>query len=232
MVIGIRVDDVLYYAYVERSIGYVETKGEAIGVARTAHGPSGLDATVLQWEGLWVTLVTALREGQREVIALEVGPALEEADVAKRLSRRLRELASLLPQDSPPVSATALRSLPLRALMAARADLVEVPEALPDESSHRLAFLVDALTYVQATERGVSPATAIAEARGISVRTAEGRIRRARVLGLLTDVNSPRERSLLTEEAQRQIAAAKELPRRIREQWSKAAQKRHKEERK
>lgn len=48
-------------------------------------------------------------------------------------------------------------------------------------------FLADALAYDAAVKAGLPPARAIAERRGISERTAQGRIAKAERLGFLTD---------------------------------------------
>jgi hypothetical protein len=191
-------------------MSYVALPTDLTGVARVRGGD--LDATVLQWEGRWVTLLTTRRRGRPVALAVEVGPALDEDQSATeaRLTRRLREWTKVLPIDSPALTSTALKALPLGAFMRARAEMArDAPGAglnpwgdppLTAES-RTLAVLADALIYVQAAEQGIPPAEAIAAAWGITRRTAEGRITRARAKELLTPVSGNQERSTLTEQA-------------------------------
>lgn len=58
--------------------------------------------------------------------------------------------------------------------------------SLTREEARRLDLLMDAVVYDWAVESGTSPVAAIAERRGVTTRTAEGRIYRARKVGLLT----------------------------------------------
>lgn len=74
---------------------------------------------------------------------------------------------------------------------------------LPSADEVRLAYLDDALLYVQALHERAKPAEVIADARGVSKRTAEGRIAKARSLGLLTKASGRTASGDLTTDGQR-----------------------------
>ncbi len=76
-------------------------------------------------------------------------------------------------------------------------------EDLSSTDEMRLAYLEDAVLYVTALHERAKPAELIAEARGVSKRTAEGRIAKARALGLLTKASGRTASGDLTAEALR-----------------------------
>lgn len=61
--------------------------------------------------------------------------------------------------------------------------------------------LADACAYLDAVKGGLRPAAAIAERRGISIRTAEGRISRAEAMGFLTPARRGQRERVLTRRA-------------------------------
>lgn len=191
-----------------------------------------------------MSVLTTHRGGRPVALAVEVGPVIDEPrpETAKRLLRRLRDWSKLVPEDAPALTAREFRNLPLGAFMRARAQLARDEDAAlnlnpwkeppPRAESRSLVELVDALTYVRAAELGESPAETIAETWGVSVRTAEGRIARARGRGYLTEVSGNQQRSTLTDQAFEvpEHFIAKHLPDALRDEWRRRATE-HKKER-
>lgn len=209
--------------YVDGSILYVtkkdDTRPEEEASVLAYCGSDRADACLIRWGPFALTLVTAMVEGRREAIGLELLPAEVSPPPEDWVGNWLNRLEALSLLSPTPIAARTMRELPVGRLLAVRLAHVEtivqsasnsaVGLVSADGSSSasiepgELAALADALEYVRAAAVGGSPARAIAEARDISVRTAEGRIRRARALGLLTPAQGTRGAAELTERALR-----------------------------
>jgi hypothetical protein len=191
----------------------------------TGGGPHQADATLFQRQALDITLLTALMGGKRTVVGLLVlphDPTPGAVDAWREEWRtRLSAFASNLPEHVTTVGTKVLRSLSLSELLEARRSHVEgratadwertVSEVvLADIDPREAEYIRDALVYDRAIGRGESPAKAIARARHISTRTAEGRISKARMLGYLTPAVSTRGAGELTPKARQLLGLSAE----------------------
>lgn len=166
--------------------------------------------------------------GVRSVVATEIRPRsavpFTDAELVavseKWLSNRAEELLREMPKEPQALSASTARGLPFRealrlcapesesrvtaaasvAMGYVRAQTLESGEivGLTAQELDRFDLLQDALDYVRALDQGFSPAHVIAERRTISVRTAEGRIARAREVGYLTPASGRKASGELT----------------------------------
>jgi hypothetical protein len=207
------------------------SKGGFHALFRLGPTASGLDAVVFGTRHHLVICLTAVVEGRREIVGVEVQPAtpgfkLSEwmqspRPIAERAERALETYDDLLVGEPQPVSAALLRGIPLTTVLGFReatvtdqlklahvyeaqgvGDLIsKVDISTADES--RLAYLDDAVMYVNAVRERAKPAEVIAEARSISKRTAEGRIAKARALGLLSKASGKTASGELTADAVR-----------------------------
>lgn len=199
----------------------------------------GLDVVVLARGSLTLFCVTGVVEGRREIVGAHMQPApdgfraQEWADHVGELRRRAGviadEFARFPAASLIPITAEVLRSVPIRDVMAYRerdvSERVQMHGALEGmgiatrlgqgeltgDDEKRLAYLDDAVTYVAALAEGRSPAGLIADRRGISKRTAEGRVLKARELGLLTEATGRVASGQLTEDAERLLAFVRNL---------------------
>jgi hypothetical protein len=206
-------------------------KGGFHALFRLGPTESGVDAVLFGTRDHIVICMTAIVDGRREIVGLEVQPAPVGFDlnnwIADPGALRLRAEEALVAYEElvegrtpRPVSAALLRGIPLTNVLAYREadvghriwmDGVYAERGMPrlspnDISAHdeaRLAYLDDALMYVAALKQRAQPAEAIAMERGISKRTAEGRIAKARALGLLTKASGRTASGELTEEGAR-----------------------------
>lgn len=195
----------------------------------------GLDVLAFARRQHLLICLTALVEAKREVVGLLVQPMPEGVKagtwiehpslIRPRLEAAL-DMYSGFPQDSfEPIPAELLRDVTLRDVMAFRQQDITgrhrihhvmgelgvrtalgVGDLAPDDEK-RLPFLEDAVLYVTALKEGLAPAEVIASERGISKRTAEGRIARARAHGLLTPAVGRVASGALTDTAQRLLGS-------------------------
>lgn len=145
-------------------------------------------------------IATAYVESRREIVAVATIPRASNSHAAA--IDLLKAVEAGLEEGTRPVAAATLRSIPLADVMQARRECItgerriaagmgsaghvrRAARNLTPEEEAALPYLDDALTYARAVADGVSPAWAVVELRGCSKRTAEGRIARARKLGLL-----------------------------------------------
>ena len=177
-------------------------------VARVEMGAEGPSALLWELDDHHVTAFTGVVDGKREVVAIEIWPAGEprakaRADWGVAAAKRLEVLE---PAAVRPLPQSARSAVPIREVLRANADIAARAEDSPSFSGiaagrpgdwagissdelRRVENLADAVMYVNAVRAGRSPARAIADWRTISQRTAEGRILRARRMGLLTAAN-------------------------------------------
>lgn len=199
----------------------------------TVAHPSGIDAVAVAARAHLVVCVTGVVAGRREVVGMTVSPlpagfrveawpGSGTKDVVSYLHALLEAFAAEnAGREFAPVSTALLRGIPLTTVLAFRQSEVEErlamgerlsrqgvstglgSGALSGEDEQRLAYLDDALMYVEAIRERAKAAEVIARSRGISVRTAEGRIAKARSLGLLTEAEGRRASGSLTAAANR-----------------------------
>jgi hypothetical protein len=191
----------------------------------------GIDAVAYANRAHLVICVTGVVDGRREVVGVEVQPLpkgfrLDEwmsapGAIRQRLSRTLETFAEFDSDSMRPTSAALLRGIPLTAILDFRQDEVARRQhiarlyksrgvdssigrnEISADDEARLAYLDDALLYVAALRERAKPADVIAQARSISPRTAEGRVAKARALGLLTKAKGRSASGELTEDGQR-----------------------------
>ncbi|MEI5672623.1 MULTISPECIES: hypothetical protein [unclassified Nocardioides] len=208
-------------------------KGGYEPLMRLPGGSGDLDAVLFARGRHLLVCITAIVEGRREIVGLEVQPlpsGFRVSDwamggdgpqaVLERAQQTLDRFREFSPAEFEPVSAALLRGVPLLAVLGYRASAVErqvrIKEALAErrgevaehgelsrEDEAKMTYLDDALLYVEAVREGARPAVAIAEERGISARTAEGRVAKARALGLLTPAVGKTASGELTADAKR-----------------------------
>ena len=148
-------------------------------------------------------------------------PPRGAAKYASELVERLAEHAERWrDRDCVPLRASVLRGLPLSRVLSAREEVVArskltqewqwgVVTAAGDTASglrkgeqELIPHLMDAVMYASAISQGDrAPARRIAEARTISLRTAQGRVAKARALGLLAPATPGTSGGGLTEYA-------------------------------
>jgi len=188
-----------------------------------------VDLVILDGQSHLALCWTADVEGVRTVVAVDLEPRWADdfmSSVANIASEegtqksgggigRLEARAQLLEtRQLLPITSTLLRSLPVSAVLAARADHTQAlaaslkPNALqasadwlanpesgelagfldhPSVTDRRkLDYLYDALAYVMALDLGLSPRKFISEQRNIELQTADRRIRLAREYGYLS----------------------------------------------
>jgi hypothetical protein len=175
-----------------------------------AHAHSGsLDGTVVAYDKRrMLAFFTTVVKDSREVVSLWVGPL--HSDPAFWLEGALGLFADSIARPVP-VSRALLREVKFRELLKARAEALPLDTAADgalDPEGEYPPALDDAITYVAAVRDGRSPASVIASARGITRRSAEGRIARARDRGYLTPAKARTVGGRLTPKAQRALAKA------------------------
>lgn len=171
-------------------------------IARYAPEGTDLDAIACVTDDHLIIYVTGLFEGRREVVGLEIlqlpdseddgginelmASAVENARRTKRRpvsAETMRRFASVGP-------ALEFRQDEARESLIAdvRALIEKVAEGdFPERRQAQMAaYLPDVLAYVYAIRERLSPAAVIAEARGVSASSANSRIARSRMFGLLT----------------------------------------------
>lgn len=211
------------------------SKGKWTPLFRLPDAERRLDVVVLARRSLLLLCATAVVDGRREIIGAHMQPApagfsvqtwLEHtAEIRRRAQVVVDEFIQFSPETLVPITAEVLRSVPIRDVMTFRerdvAKRLHIRGTLEEqgmftslgrgeltrEDELRLAYLDDAVWYVEAVSEGSSPSSLIAEQRGVSKRTAEGRILRARALGLLTQATGRVAAGQLTEEARRLLAS-------------------------
>lgn len=186
---------------------------------------TGVSASLHDVEGWRITLWTGVRGGRRVITGLEQHPWPAGRRDGEADKRSLKWLRSRLAEDAAHIasaevvpyglSAVSHRSIPVGRLLqeqasALRADgraratpaskKTSAPPTTQDLAA--LPYLRDAVEYAEAVASGVkAPAKVVAELRGVSLRTAQGRIATARRLGLLTPSDGPRAGGDLTDKA-------------------------------
>lgn len=185
-------------------LGAVPSEDDQSGlrpIARYAPDGTDLDAVACVTDDHLIIYVTGLFEGRREVVGLEILQLPESADDgykglmasavenAQRSKRRpvsaetMRRFASVGP-------ALEYRQQEARESLVAEVRSLIERVAEQDYSERRQAqmsaYLPDVLAYVLAIRERMSPAALIAEARGVSPGSANSRIARSRMFGLLT----------------------------------------------
>lgn len=136
--------------------------------------------------------ITSVVEGKREIVAIMTLPT----PPADQIESRMMSALGLIDRGDikAPLGIVTLRIGAMRETLARRLRFVHEAQrapAAPEEPEmnfepEQMDYLPDAIAYVQALRMGEKPADVIAERRDISKRTAEGRIVKARRLGLLT----------------------------------------------
>lgn len=181
-------------------------------MSRGEVGTGSLRATLIAWDNTFVTLITTATD-KPKVLALEVTPyalignyspefaATWRNTWTQRLARFNRDVdlsstTSMLERIFDPSAFQSVLELALHR----PPEFLEAPVQGPFPAE-LLQSAFDAWTYVQATDRSESPRQAVADHRGVTSRTAEGRIRRARERELLTHPKNNRASSMLTEKA-------------------------------
>lgn len=174
-------------------------------VARYApDSDSDLDAVACVAGDLLFIYVTGLVEGRREVVALEIMPLPDDGEQGVEIAERMASAVTRMEAtDRRSVVGTELlhrtptgppleyRKVAVQEALIARvrgliAELAAV-EAPADRRDAQMApYLPDVAAYVLAVRERISPASLIAEARDISVASANSRIARSRMFGLLT----------------------------------------------
>lgn len=171
-----------------------------------------IDAVAVLDDDLLRVVCTAIVDGQRAPVCIAFMGRCEEGAVEERMDR---VLDTVVLSEVRRIEAEDLRSPGLQAVMEyrrQRANLEPIAgNVLPGVDP--LSFLDDAVIYVRAMEQGLSPALAIAESRGCTKRTAEGRIQRARKMGLLTAADGRRLGGSLTPRAKHLLAERNEAAR-------------------
>lgn len=162
--------------------------------------------------------------GRREIVGMEALPRDgrdPQALTAEWLVPRLEQFREALPKPMPLPTTLLRHGISFREVMRARGEVIEMlahPEiagfdisaitadqgsasGITSEELRRLDNLLDAVIYDRAVRENVSPVKRIAEYRGISDRTAEGRIARSRAMGFLTPAQGRRASGGLTDQA-------------------------------
>jgi hypothetical protein len=195
------------------------TEGGLLPVARLGDAtPDGIDGLVFQSASHWFVFWTMDVTDRRAIVGLEVRPKRDsDADETPEWAISGYQELRQDPPPSVPLDATLLRhKVSYREVMRARQGCIGqqfCPEIegfdprglegqITPEDLRRLDNLMDAIVYDWAVRtRAASPVKAIAERRGVSERTAEGRIARARAMGLLTPATGRRASGGLSEKA-------------------------------
>lgn len=195
----------------------MQTHGPVV-LGRVAGAEWPIEATLLAWEGYHMTLLTAHSAGEQRPVGMEILPIRTPSfnpQLREQWSRRwMASLRRLQYSDSPLLITPLPASLDVTdALAAIRRYLEETAEARLGDKLKRLeertagfddvasGSALDAYVYARAVMDGESPSKALARAHAITLRSAEGRIRRARERGMLSAPPSTRTPSLLTEKA-------------------------------
>lgn len=185
-------------------------------IARYAPDDTDLDAIACVTEDHLVIYVTGLIEGRREVVGLEILQLPESLD-SEAVVPRLRAAVEGVRQGSRrPVSAELMRRMPVSpalefrqedamgALVSRVREVVQLvaAKAYGDRrQAQQASYLADVVAYVSAIRERLSPAAVIAEARGVSVSSANSRIARSRMFGLLTSTGKSVAAGEATDEA-------------------------------
>lgn len=192
-------------------------------IARYAPDGTDLDAIACVTDDHLIIYVTGLFKGRREVVGLEILQLPDSVDDG------IRDLMASAVENAQrsrrrPISAETMRrfasvgpALEYRQ-EEARESLVREVRSLIEKVSERdfserrqaqmSAYLPDVLAYVLAIRERMSPAAVIAEARGVSPSSANSRIARSRMFGLLT---SPGKSVAAGEATPEAIALLREL---------------------
>lgn len=199
-----------------------------VGVARMPYR-DGLDGVVMASPHHLLLFFTMPVRGKREVVGMQSLPRppqfKRQPDIQPLhyswVLPALEAFHSLLPEKVTPLSAALLRGIPLSSVMTFREEQAGVLDAIAavrtpgDGRPHKnhaefspgdealLPYLEDAELYVRALTEGAPPAELIARARTISRRSAEGRIAKARKLGLLSPAKGRQASGELTRKAER-----------------------------
>jgi hypothetical protein len=178
--------------------------GPLAPVARIATGVrSEVDGLLFGSRTHWFLFWTLPVEGRRAVVGMEVRPIGDqsaEGVLRTWVEPRFEEVLASPPPPAQLTSSMLRHEIPVREIMRARGEAVaSKPLALCELDAKRSAAakldrgdrrlvgrLLDALVYERAVLDHARPAVRIAEWRSISLRSAEGRIRSARLAGLLT----------------------------------------------
>jgi len=215
---------------------------EVIAVVTFEDGTENLAGSAHIWrhsgEEWLVHVWTRLQAGAADTIALSIWPHDGRAGLAASLDllaehERLSKLASSRGA-LPALSATQLQQVPLRELLASRANDPNFGKGLPDDAAlsivwpktpeglgvHRddihlssadwaaRTLLAPALIFAHAVRLGSpQPVHIVAQKLGKSVNTASGLISKARLAGLLTEGTPGRATGELTEKAEHLTAA-------------------------
>lgn len=160
-----------------------------------------------------VMIATGLIRGIREVVGLAVVPLPPSGAEKERMTAWGKRLE--WDDESAPVTAVVMRNTAIRKALEYRRKKVEVPAALAASEAaaaeavadrRAVELLDDAISYVEALKMGIPPAELIAERRGVTKRTAEGRIVMARREKLLSPAEGKRLGGWLTPKATKMMA--------------------------
>jgi hypothetical protein len=192
-------------------------------------GDGDLDAVAFASEEHVLVYVTGLVGNRREVVGLEIHPLPMEHDpdegplLEALMINALDTFGSYAPGSLAPIGANLLRRIPLLPVLTFRQDMVakrrlvaadlsadrqaELGRIASIELSARdatlLGYLDEALLYLNALEERASPASLVAQARGVTERSAANRIAKARAMGLLTPAEKRMAAGGLTDDAVR-----------------------------
>lgn len=167
-----------------------------------------LDAVAQVTDEHVLVIITAVIDGERDVIGVHIGQRPEDLDAHLDA---LMDVA-VVGNDPRPVQALNVRNPMFREAMRVRAENLP-PEVGAAADPLSIDYLDDALAYVYALRQGLAPSNVIAQRRGITRRTAEGRIVRLRKMGYLSEAKGKVVGGKLTEKA---VAVAEE---RLRRGW-------------
>lgn len=190
----------------------------AVVLGRVAGPQWPIEATLFAWQDWFTTLLTTRHGPEKRAVGIEMLPGSTSREYSPALreawSRQWIARLNKLDQTSG-VKASALPSLLNVAPLLDALDRYECHAPLSRQDAitrweykytmpitpDLAASASDAQTYAYAVAAGESAARALSAAHNITVRSAEGRIRRARQRGLLTAHENPRMPSMLTEKA-------------------------------
>lgn len=138
---------------------------------------------------------SAVVGGKREVVGVNITPRIPEEDWDRQARLELGYFSERF-SEAQPLRTADFRASSLRPRRGQAGEGVTL-EGIEDPA------LEDAVTYVRCAEAGTRAAEAIARQRNVSVRTAEGRIARARQLGYLTPARGKAQAGELTPKAKK-----------------------------
>lgn len=170
-------------------------------------------ATLFAWQERYTTLLTTTQRRHRLAVGIEMLPGRTASDFTPGMREEWsrRWIARLDEFHEHPE--TAVNALPPHLNVEPLLDALDRHDRRPrvntskwltwesDQMADLATSVRDAVIYAHAVAAGESAAKALSAAHDISIRTAEGRIRRARQRGLLTHHDNPRTPSMLTEKA-------------------------------